>query len=133
MTDRLRSVKHDGPSTRLVLEVPLNGNLDKVLRLLVDALKGNGGDSSQVIEAINNLSRKVDTFMATQEERLRALAGQVTTIQEGVDRLQAEFETFKANNPQLEDEIAGLEAAIGALASDVAPAPEPTPEPTPEG
>jgi septal ring factor EnvC (AmiA/AmiB activator) len=68
--------------------------------------------------------------MATQEERLQAVNTKLANIQTGVDRIQAELEAFKAGNPQLEDELAGLEAAVGALHDDVNP-PAPTPEEPP--
>lgn len=61
--------RHDGPTTRLILEVPLNGNLDKVLRLVVIAVEGIGeslhaialalstreDNSAQVLEFANKI------------------------------------------------------------------------------
>lgn len=68
---------------------------------------------------ITNLSRKVDDFMATQEERLQTILVAVKSVKQMLADL-------KVNNPQIEDEIAAIEA-------ELAPAPEPTPEPVPEG
>lgn len=78
--------------------------------------------------------REIKKSMATQEERLRAILEKLPAIQAGVDRIQTELETLKANNPDIEDELAGLEAAVGAVHDDVnPPAPEPEPAPAPEG
>ena len=79
----------------------------------------NGGDNSQVLNAINNLDRKVDEFMATQEERLQAILVAVKNVKQMLADL-------KANNPAIEDEI-------GAIEAELAPAPEPEPGPAPEG
>lgn len=70
--------------------------------------------------------KRIEGKMSTQEERLQALLAKTTAIQAGVDKLQAEFDAFKANNPDLEDELSGLETAIGALDADVNPPEEPT-------
>ena len=40
MFERLRKTQQDGPSSRLVLEMPLNGNLDQVVRLFIKTLGG---------------------------------------------------------------------------------------------
>lgn len=149
MTDRLTSVKHDGPSTRLVLEVPLNGNLDKVLRLLVDALKGNGGDNSQVIEAINNLGRKVDN-MSSNLDRIEKEAADAA---ENVGLVRTAIEELKSASAAMQAEIAALkeqvaqgqldQARLDAAAATFEKADDdidaivlpgtPTPEPAPEG
>lgn len=60
--------------------------------------------------------------MATQEERLQAALGKLTNIQAGVDRIQAELEALRNGHPELEDELSALEAAVGALDTDVNPA-----------
>ena len=94
--------------------------------LLVTVLCQRGSKLSQL--------REIKKSMATQEERLRAILNRLPAIQAGVDRIQAELETLKANNPDIEDELAGLEAAVGAVHDDVnPPAPEPEPVPAPEG
>jgi len=62
---------------------------------------------------ICNLSRKVDGFMATQEERLQAILVAVQNVKQMLTDL-------KNNNPAIEDEIAAIEA-------ELAPASEPTP------
>src|SRR5690348_4704919 len=82
---------------RLILEVPKSGNLDEVLRLIGISLKSN--NNSEVLTAINNLSRKVDEFMATQEERLRAVKTKLDAIQAGVDKIQQQLADLKKNNP----------------------------------
>lgn len=80
----------------------------------VDKLSGNGA----VLTAIQNLGRKVDTFMANQEERLQAISTKI-------DEVLADLATLKANNPQIEDEIAAIESKLSIA--------QPTPEPAPEG
>lgn len=40
--DKQQSRRDDGPSSRLILEVPLNGNLDKVLKSFIVAVDGIG-------------------------------------------------------------------------------------------
>ena len=86
-------------------------------------------------EAINNLTRKVEEFMSTQEERLRGVKTKLDNIQSGVDKIQQQLADLKTNNPELEDEIAAIEATANAIDTDVNPvvAPEePAPtEPTP--
>jgi hypothetical protein len=120
------------PTDRLILEVPKGGNFDEVLRLIAVSLKG--GSNAEVLTAINNLSRKVDEFMSTQEERLRAVKTKLDAIQSGVDTIQQQLADLKANNPDLEDEIAAIEATAAAIDTDVnpvAPPTEPPAEPTP--
>lgn len=65
--------------------------------------------------------KELKQSMASQEERLQAALAKLANIQTGVDRIQAELEALKAGNPELEDELAGLEAAVGALDTDVNP------------
>lgn len=55
-----------------------------------------------VLSAINNLHRKVDTFMATQEERLQAISTKI-------DEVLADIASLKVNNPQIEDELTAIE------------------------
>lgn len=88
-------------------------HLETTLNRLATAM--SGGDNSQVLTAINNLDRKVDEFMATQEERLQAILVAVKNVKQMLADL-------KANNPAIEDEITAIETELA-----------PTPEPTPEG
>ena len=71
---------------------------------------------------ITNLTRKVDEFMATQEERLRGVKTKLDAIQSGVDKIQQQLADLKVNNPELEDEIAAIEATAAAIDTDVNPA-----------
>lgn len=92
--------------------------LSHIERTLFEGLKtlaqpGNGGDNAQVLAAINNLSGKVDEFMATQEERLQAILVAVKNVKQMLADL-------KANNPAIEDEIAAIEGEL-APASDQPP------------
>lgn len=54
---------------------------------------------------ITNLSRKVDEFMATQEERLQAISTKI-------DEVLSDLATLKVNNPQIEDEISAIESKL---------------------
>lgn len=85
----------------------------------------------QVLTAINNLHRKVSEFMSTQEDRLRAIQGQLSGIAEGINTLQQQLEDLKTNNPQLDDEISAIEATVTAIRDDLAP--PVVEEPAPEG
>jgi SMC interacting uncharacterized protein involved in chromosome segregation len=67
--------------------------------------QGGSGDNSQVLNAINNLNRKVDEFMATQEERLQAILVAVKNVKQMLADL-------KANNPAIDDEITAIEAEL---------------------
>ena len=71
----------------------------------------SGGDNSQVLTAINNLNRKVDEFMATQEERLQAILVAVKNVKQMLADL-------KANNPAIEDEIAAIESELAPAAEE---------------
>lgn len=132
-----------------VHEIKKNGNIYYLINAFIgaynrrtDTLSG-GGDNSQVLQAINNLSRKVDEFMATQEERLREVKTKLDNIQSGVDRTQEQLAELKRNNPDLDDEISAIEATVSAIDTDVNPVIEPpvgggetgggTTEPAPEG
>lgn len=77
-----------------------------------------------------DLNRKVDEFMATQEERLRGVKTKLDAIQSGVDKIQQQLADLKANNPELDDEISAIEATAAAIDTDVNPV-TPEPEPTP--
>lgn len=104
---------------RLILEVPKGSNLDEILRLLVSALKGSGGNNSGVLTAINNLDRKVSEFMSTQETRLQGIQSALTSIAAGINTLQQQVADLKANNPELEDEISSIEGTVKAIADDI--------------
>lgn len=112
-----------GDDTRTFLERILSGPIDGTsINQKLDA----------VFKAINNLDRKVDEFMATQEERLRGVKAKLDAIQAGVDKIQQQLSDLKTNNPELEDEIAAIEATAAAIDTDVnpvAPEPEPTEPP----
>lgn len=80
-----------------------------------------GNSNAEILTAINNLNRKVDEFMSTQEERLRGVKTKLDAIQTGVDKIQSQLADLKANNPELEDEISAIEATAGAIDTDVNP------------
>lgn len=102
--------KEDGPSSRLILEVPKTSNLDVVLRLLVDALKspGGSGDNSEVLTAINNLSRKVDT-MSSNIDRIEKEAADAA---ENVNLVRTAIEDLKAASDAMKTEIADLKEQV---------------------
>lgn len=77
-------------------------------------IAGSANNNSEVLNAINNLNRKVDELMATQEERLQAILTAVKNVKQMLIDL-------KTNNPAIEDEIAAIEA-------ELAPAAEPPAE-----
>lgn len=115
-------------------EIRKGGNLFFLINAFIGAYnrrtdKQSGADNSEVLTAINNLTRKVDEFMSTQEERLRGVKTKLDAIQTGVDKIQQQLADLKANNPELEDEIAAIEATAAAIDTDVNPA-APEPEPT---
>lgn len=60
---------------------------------------------SQTLTAINNLNRKVDEFMATQEERLQAILVAVKNVKQMLADL-------KVSNPAIEDEITAIEEEL---------------------
>jgi hypothetical protein len=100
------------------------GFISAKLDLTLNLLEGDGPSKiNDLLTAITQLDRKVDTFMATQEERLQAILVAVKSVKQMLADL-------KVNNPQIEDEITAIEAE---LAPAVEPTPEPTPAPAPEG
>ena len=105
-------------------EIRKGGNLFFLINAFIGAYnrrtdKQSGADNSEVLTAINNLTRKVDEFMATQEERLKGVQTALTSIAEGVNTLQQQVADLKANNPDLEDEIAGIEGTVKGIADDI--------------
>lgn len=69
------------------------------------------------------LLKEIKRFMASQEDRLKAIAASLSNIQVGVDSIQQKLEDLKVNNPALEDEISQIEAEVAALVTDVSPTP----------
>lgn len=61
--------------------------------------------NNDLLTAISQLDRKVDMFMATQEERLQAIATKI-------DEVLSDLAALKANNPQIEDEISAIESKL---------------------
>lgn len=118
------------------IEFRLNGLIGAINRLADRIVEGfilvatskEAADNKPVLDAIQALTNILETKMATQEERLQAVAAQLVEVQAGVDRIQAALAELKANNPQLEDEISSIEAQVSALGTDVA---EATPPPAP--
>lgn len=81
-----------------------------------------------------NIDRKVDEFMATQEERLQAIQSGLAGVAEGVNTLQQQIADLKASNPALDDEISAIEATVKGIADDInGVVTEPPVEPPVEG
>jgi septal ring factor EnvC (AmiA/AmiB activator) len=123
-----RTVHEVNPKTFLsgVLEAFLNAYRDRTD-------KWSQSDNSQVLGAINNLSRKVDEFMATQEERLQGVNTALSSIAEGINTLQQQVADLKQNNPALDDEISAIEGTVKAIADDINGVVPGTTGPVPEG
>lgn len=102
--------------------------IDRLIKSIEDNVQ-----LSQVLIAINQLDRKVDTFMSTQETRLQGIQTALTGIAEGINTLQQQVAELKANNPDMEDEIASIEATVKTIADDINGVVPTPPEPTPEG
>lgn len=100
--DRRR--KDDGPSTRLVLEVPLNGNLDQVLRLFIKAL-GNGGTNNAQLDAIVEMLRSLASLpanLALVKEELSVIHGLVQELVTNPEQLQRLTEQLKSSTDALD-------------------------------
>jgi len=94
----------------------LDDKLSHIERTLFDGLAalaqgGGTGDNSQVLNAINNLDRKVSELMATQEERLQAILVAVKNVKQMLTEL-------KANNPAIEDEITAIEQELAPATTE---------------
>lgn len=83
------------------------GHVERTLHGGLEAIAQSGGtaSNSEVLTAINNLDRKVDKFMATQEERLQGISTKI-------DEVLSDLAALRANNPQIEDEISAIEAKL---------------------
>lgn len=103
--DRLRGIRQRLTTTRTVHEVEPESNLDTLIRESLDRLDARIAGTTQVLTEVINLSRKVDQFMATQEERLQAILTAVKNVKQMLTEL-------KANNPAIEDEITAIEAEL---------------------
>lgn len=80
-----------------------------------------------------DLNRKVEEFMSTQESRLQGIQTALTSIAEGINTLQEQVATLKVNNPDMEDEIAGIESTVKAIADDINGVSPGAVTPAPEG
>lgn len=116
---------------RPLADVPAQLGFLKEEISIIHGLLAEGTENGAVLTAVNNLNGKVDEFMATQEERLRGVKAKLDAIQAGVDKIQEQLATLKANNPELEDEIAAIEETANAIDTDVNPVVAPPVEPTP--
>lgn len=103
--DKLRGIRQRLSTTRTVHEVEPESNLDTLIRESLDRLDARIAGTAQVLTEVINLSRKVDQFMATQEERLQAILTAVKNVKQMLTEL-------KANNPAIEDEITAIEAEL---------------------
>jgi chaperonin cofactor prefoldin len=105
------------------VQLPDVGFINAKLDLTLELLEGDNG----VIKTITNLQREVSESMATQEERLRTIQGQMTSIADGINKLQAQLADLKVNNPELDDEISAIETTAKEIGEDLNPS---TPAPT---
>ena len=78
-------------------------------------IKPELGTVHELVFQLQQFNGKVETFMATQEERLQAILVAVKNVKQMLADL-------KASNPAIEDEIKAIE-------DELAPAPEPAPSP----
>lgn len=107
------------------VQLPDVGFINAKLDLALELLEGDNG----VIKTITNLQREVSESMATQEERLRAIQGQMTSIADGVNKLQAQLADLKLNNPELDDEISAIETTAKEIGEDLNPSTPPAEPP----
>jgi septal ring factor EnvC (AmiA/AmiB activator) len=127
------------PQKETLLEFRVNALVGAVNRLsdratagllgLVDAIE-TSTSTTAIMEKIDRLTNILEKHMATQEERLQAVAASLDKVQAGVDRIQEDLEKLKNDNPALSDEIAAIEDKVSALGTDVAEAQSPS-EPAP--
>jgi hypothetical protein len=85
--------RQDGPSTRLVLEVPLNGNLDKVLRSFVVAI-------STIGTGLQAIALALSTPQDNSTEVQRKLDEATAQLRVSTNALDA---TVRANQPKEEN------------------------------
>lgn len=82
------------------------GFIGAKLDLVLNLLEGDGPSKiNDLLTAISQLDRKVETFMATQEERLQAIATKI-------DEVLSDLATLRQNNPEIEDEISAIESKL---------------------
>jgi chromosome segregation ATPase len=98
------------PIDRLILEVPLKSNLDVVLRDLVKALSTrSSSNNSEVLNAINNLDRKV-TIMSSNIDRIEKEAADaaenVGLVRTAIEELKTASDAMKAEIASLKEEVA---------------------------
>lgn len=103
----------------MYLRIDSDSSLYKLLTTCLEAYRERTErwSNESVLHAIDQLDRKVEIFMATQEERLQEILVAIKNVKQMLADL-------KVNNPAIEDEIKAIE-------DELAPAPEPTPEPAP--
>jgi ABC-type transporter Mla subunit MlaD len=108
-------------------EIRKSGNIFFLLNTFLGAYsrrtdvlgKLSSSNNSEILTAINNLDRKVDEFMATQEERLQGVNTALSSIADGINTLQQQVADLKASNPALDDEISAIEGTVKAIADDI--------------
>lgn len=94
---------------RLILEVPLASNLDRVLRLIADALKfSSDGDNAGILAAINNLDGKVN-IMSSNIDRIEKEAADAA---ENVGLVRTAVEDLKTVVSGLKTEVADLRTQV---------------------
>lgn len=95
------------PTERLILELPKGSNLDEVLRLIAASLRG--GNNAEVLTAINNLDRKVDTMSSNIdriEKEAADMAENVGLVRTAIDELKKVQEDMKAEITSLKEQVA---------------------------
>lgn len=113
-TDRIvHAVERESTLWKLV-----NGFLEAYNRRTDAEAKQNGGDNSQVLNAINNLDRKVDE-MSTNIDRIEKeaadLAEDVPVIKQALEDLKTLVSDLKSQVAQGQLDQARLDAAAAAL------------------
>lgn len=98
------------PETQtLLLGIREGGTLDDRLKEIAIAIgKRQGGDNSEVLTAINNLSRKVDV-MSSNIDRIEKEAADAA---ENVGLVRTAIEELKATSSQMQAEIAALKEQV---------------------
>lgn len=76
--------RHDGQTTRLILEVPLNGNLDKVLRLAVAAVNGVGAGLQAIALALSTPQDNSTEVQAQIDKATEQLKSSTNALDEAV-------------------------------------------------
>lgn len=113
--------KHHPPSGPyyLVVTHELSETTTGLIEDLIGTIGRNNGELALIAQQLTTLEGKVDTLMATQEERLQAIQAGLAGVADGVNTLQQQVADLKASNPALDDEISAIEATVKGIADDI--------------